>query len=49
MMAVHVCVLLARDRDALNREYGPPTLEEEIESETGGIKVGDAVAPEARP
>jgi TRAP-type C4-dicarboxylate transport system permease small subunit len=39
-MAVHAGVLLARDRDRLNRIYGPPTLDEEIEAETGGIKVG---------
>ena len=38
-MALHACGLLVTDRDALNREYGPPTLEEEIESETGGIKL----------
>lgn len=49
LMALHACTLLWRDRDALNREYGPPTLDEEIEAETGGIKIGDDGATEARP
>lgn len=40
-LAVHACVLLATDRNRLNKVYGPPTLEEEIESETGGIRVVD--------
>lgn len=44
-MAVHACLLLLKDRERLNRVYGPPTLEEEIESETGGIRISDA-APE---
>lgn len=41
-MAVHACWLLARDRERLNRTYGPPTLEEEIRAETGGVDVGGA-------
>lgn len=40
-LASHACVLLFQDRDRLNKVYGPPTLEEEIESETGGIRVND--------
>lgn len=47
VMAVHACVLLVRDRDALNKVYGPPTLEEEIESETGGIRISDEPATSA--
>ncbi|HEY6133771.1 MAG TPA: TRAP transporter small permease [Rubrivivax sp.] len=41
LMAVHACVLLVKDREALNKVYGPPTLEEEIESETGGIRISE--------
>ena len=44
VMAVHACVLLVRDREQLNKLYGPPTLEEEIESETGGIRIGEDAA-----
>jgi TRAP-type C4-dicarboxylate transport system permease small subunit len=40
-MAVHACILLFRDHDRLNTVYGPPTLEEEIESETGGISISE--------
>lgn len=39
-MALHALSLLFRDHERLNRDYGPPTLEEEIESETGGIRIG---------
>jgi TRAP-type C4-dicarboxylate transport system permease small subunit len=39
ILAVHACLLLVRDPDAVNRAYGPPTLEEEIESETGGLHI----------
>jgi len=39
-MAVHASMLLFSDPARLNKVYGPPTLEEEIESETGGIRVG---------
>ena len=35
-MAVHAILLLARDRDRLNRFYGPPSLMEQIEIETQG-------------
>lgn len=38
-MAVHATMLLFSDHARLNEVYGPPTLEEEIESETGGIRV----------
>jgi hypothetical protein len=48
-MALHACWLLVHDRDELNKAYGPPTLEEEIESETGGIRIGDEPPAEARP
>jgi TRAP-type mannitol/chloroaromatic compound transport system permease small subunit len=48
-MAGHACVLLARDREQLNKVYGPPTLEEEIEAETGGIRVGDVIGESAKP
>lgn len=44
VMAVHACLLLVRDREQLNKLYGPPTLEEEIESETGGIRIGEDAA-----
>jgi TRAP-type C4-dicarboxylate transport system permease small subunit len=37
MLAVHASWLLLRDRPTVNRLYGPQTLEEEIESETGGV------------
>lgn len=39
-MALHACWLLTRDHARLNKAYGPPTLAEEIEAETGGIKLG---------
>jgi len=39
-MAAHACWLLTRDHARLNRVYGPPTLDEEIEAETGGIRIG---------
>lgn len=35
-MAVHALLLLVRDRDRLNRYYGPPSLIEQIEIETQG-------------
>ena len=48
-MAAHACFLLGRDHARLNRAYGPPTLDEEIEAETGGIRVGaDATAEGGR-
>jgi TRAP-type mannitol/chloroaromatic compound transport system permease small subunit len=48
-MAGHACLLLVKDRERLNKVYGPPTLEEEIESETGGIRISDEPAEGARP
>ncbi len=45
-MAVHASILLTRDHEQLNKVYGPPSLEEEIESETGGIRVGDVLGAE---
>jgi TRAP-type mannitol/chloroaromatic compound transport system permease small subunit len=47
-MGVHACVLMFTDHDRLNEVYGPPTLEEEIESETGGISVTGKGAPGAK-
>ena len=47
-LAVHACLLLARDRQKVNKLYGPQTLEEEIESETAGV-VLDGPATERRP
>ncbi|MFM1991061.1 MAG: TRAP-type transport system, small permease component [Pseudomonadota bacterium] len=46
-MSMHACWLLGRDRERLNRAYGPPTLDEEIEAETGGIRLGGDVRAEA--
>jgi TRAP-type C4-dicarboxylate transport system permease small subunit len=37
VLAAHAAVLFARDKRALNRAYGPLTLEEEIEAEAGEI------------
>ena len=36
-LALHAARLLRVDRERLNLLYGPPTLEEEIERETGGV------------
>jgi TRAP-type C4-dicarboxylate transport system permease small subunit len=36
LMAVHAVILLARDRQRLNRYYGPLSLDEEISLETQG-------------
>jgi TRAP-type mannitol/chloroaromatic compound transport system permease small subunit len=49
VMALHAGVLLFRDHATLNKTYGPPTLEEEIESETGGIRIGEEAAAGGRP
>jgi TRAP-type C4-dicarboxylate transport system permease small subunit len=46
-LAVHACLLFVRDKAQVNKVYGPQTLEEEIESETGGVL--DAPAAEPRP
>ncbi|MDO9403388.1 MAG: TRAP transporter small permease [Polaromonas sp.] len=43
-LAAHACYLLVRERAAVNRFYGPQTLEEEIESETAGTLVKPALA-----
>lgn len=37
IFAVHATALLVRDRDRLNREYGPLTLDEEIAAEAGEL------------
>jgi len=37
-LAAHCCTLFFTRRDDIDRLYGPPTLKEEIESETGGLK-----------
>lgn len=37
MLAVHACWVFVHDRAAVNRLYGPQTLDEEIAAETGGI------------
>ncbi len=37
MLAAHACWLFMRDKDAVNRFYGPQTLDEEIAAETGGV------------
>jgi TRAP-type C4-dicarboxylate transport system permease small subunit len=37
-LAGHCCWLFFRDQPRLEKLYGPPTLKEEIESETGGIR-----------
>jgi TRAP-type C4-dicarboxylate transport system permease small subunit len=37
VLAAHACSLLFTDIDRLNDKYGPPTLKEEIEAETGGV------------
>lgn len=47
-MAGHACILLCKDHERLNTVYGPPTLEEEIESETGGISISDKAAAGAK-
>ena len=39
-MAAHACWLLTRDHARLNQVYGPPTLDEEIAAETGGVTLG---------
>jgi TRAP-type C4-dicarboxylate transport system permease small subunit len=46
VQAVHAFGLLAKDRAKLNRLYGTPTLEEEIEAETGGtVHLGKDASP----
>jgi TRAP-type C4-dicarboxylate transport system permease small subunit len=37
ILACHACLLFVRDKKALNQEYGPLTLEEEIEAEAGEL------------
>jgi TRAP-type C4-dicarboxylate transport system permease small subunit len=45
MLAVHACWLYARDQAAVNRLYGPQTLEEEIAAETGGAGAPQETRP----
>lgn len=45
MLAAHACWLYMRDRDAVNRRYGPQTLDEEIAAETGGVGAPNKEAP----
>ena len=47
-MAVHAVILMFKDHGKLNTVYGPPTLEEEIESETGGISISGEAATGAK-
>jgi TRAP-type C4-dicarboxylate transport system permease small subunit len=47
IFAVHAAFLFIRDKEALNREYGPLTMEEEIAAEAGPLI--DAPTPKAKP
>lgn len=47
VLAVHAGVLFVRDRRALNKQYGPLTLDEEIEAEAGELL--DAAPRSSRP
>jgi TRAP-type C4-dicarboxylate transport system permease small subunit len=38
ILAAHCCFLFFSNKAEIDRLYGPPTLKEEIESETAGIK-----------
>jgi TRAP-type mannitol/chloroaromatic compound transport system permease small subunit len=48
-LATHACWLLFGRQAQLNKDYGPPTLEEEIEAETGGIRIGEDTPDGAKP
>ena len=37
LLALHAGLLMLRDRAALNRLYGPPSLDEEIATEVGAL------------